>query len=48
MLVAQGAISIGIWNDAGGTEAPRDIMRAAAEAGIAAIDARRRREGDSA
>lgn len=44
MLVAQGAISIEIWNEAGRSHAPRDIMRAAAEAALAALDARRRRE----
>jgi shikimate dehydrogenase len=44
MLVAQGAISIGIWNEAGRSDVPRDIMRAAAEAALTAVDARRRRE----
>jgi shikimate dehydrogenase len=40
MLVAQGAISIEIWNDATQVSAPRDIMRAAAECERAALEAR--------
>ncbi len=32
MLVAQGAIAIEIWNDSATMSAPRDVMRAAAEA----------------
>lgn len=40
MLVAQGALSIEIWNDAEGASAPRDIMRAAAEAEMAATNGR--------
>jgi shikimate dehydrogenase len=40
MLVAQGAMSIEIWGDAEGTQAPRDVMRAAAEAEMAAVAGR--------
>jgi hypothetical protein len=35
MLVAQGAMSIELWNSDSSVTAPRDIMRAAAEAVIA-------------
>ena len=34
MLVAQGAMSIEIWSDAEGAQAPREVMRAAAEAAM--------------
>jgi shikimate dehydrogenase len=37
MLVAQGAIALEIWNDAATVTAPRDIMRAAAEAELASM-----------
>lgn len=37
MLVAQGAIALEIWNDGATVTAPRDIMRAAAEAELASM-----------
>lgn len=40
MLVAQGAISVEIWNDTTQATAPRDVMRAAAESERAALEAR--------
>jgi len=39
MLVAQGAIAIEIWNQGTQTRAPRSVMRAAAEAALAAASA---------
>jgi len=41
MLVNQGATAIDIWNDNSQTRAPRDVMRAAAEAELAARAAHR-------
>jgi shikimate dehydrogenase len=35
MLVAQGATAIDMWSDEGGVRAPREVMRAAAEAQLA-------------
>jgi shikimate dehydrogenase len=40
MLVGQGAIAIEIWNQGVQTTAPRDVMRTAAEAAVAAAPAR--------
>jgi shikimate dehydrogenase len=39
MLVAQGAIALEIWNDGATVAAPRDVMRAAAEAELASMPA---------
>jgi shikimate dehydrogenase len=44
MLVGQGAIAIEIWNQGAQTTAPRDVMRAAAEAAMATAPARARVE----
>jgi shikimate dehydrogenase len=44
MLVAQGAIALEIWNDGATVTAPRDVMRAAAEAELASMPAVGRRE----
>ena len=37
MLVAQGAIAIEIWNDSATSQAPRDVMRAAADAELLVV-----------
>jgi shikimate dehydrogenase len=45
MLVGQGAIAIEIWNQGVQTTAPRDVMRTAAEAALAAAPTRASVEG---
>lgn len=48
MLVAQGAISLEIWNGDSTISAPRDVMREAAEAALAAEEAAREDDDISA